>query len=46
MENQANEHSEAILPVRVHIAANDLLHREMKTELYGVLYGHELSQAS
>ena len=44
--NQANEHSEAILPFRVHIAANDQLHREMKTELCGVLHGHDLSQAS
>ena len=43
MGSQANEHSEAILPFRVHIAATDWLRREMKTELCGVLHGHELS---
>ena len=46
MGNQTNELSEAILPFRVHIAENDQLHREIKTELCGVLFGHELSQAS
>ena len=46
MGNQANEYSEAILLFRVHIAVNDQLHREIKTELCGVLHGHELSQAS
>ena len=46
MGNQANKYLEAVLPFRVHIAANDWLRREMKTELCGVLHGHELSQAT
>ena len=47
MGNQANEHSEAKLPFRVQtLAAGDKLHREMKTEVCGVLHVHELSQVS
>ena len=42
--SQAIEHSERYYPQSKTLAANNYLHREIKTGLCGVLHGYELSK--